>query len=117
MCAYFHMLTSLIRVMYNTKRFQGTVDLSDEAGGEGVAGEEEGVEAGGEAEEASGCCGGVSVNRAILALEATNRLISGTNLTDQEPFFSTNPILSGAKLCFLKSSMIRFATSFAATMT
>ena len=50
------MLTSLIRVMYNTKRFQGTVDLSDEAGGEGVAGEEEGVETGGEAEEASGYC-------------------------------------------------------------
>ena len=55
-CAYFNMLTSPIRVMYNTKRFQETVDLSDEAaGGEVVAGEE-GVETGGEADEASGCC-------------------------------------------------------------
>jgi hypothetical protein len=55
------MLTSLVGVMYNIKDFQVTVDLSDEGGeggGEGVAGEEEEeeVEAGGEAEEASGCC-------------------------------------------------------------
>ncbi len=40
--------------MYNIKDFQVTVDLSDEAGGGGVAGEEE-VKTG-EAEEASGCC-------------------------------------------------------------
>ena len=49
------MLTSLIRVMYNTKRFQETVDLSDEAAAEGLAVEEE-VDTVGEADEASGSC-------------------------------------------------------------
>ncbi len=44
--------------MYNIKDFQAPVVLSDEAGGEGVAGEEEVVvvETAGEADEASGCC-------------------------------------------------------------
>ena len=101
-------------------------DPSEAAVGEGVEeeGEEEeyedaeaGAEGGGEAEEVTGSCLEVSSSRAILGLDATNWLMSLANLTDQEPFFSTNPILSGAKLCFLKSSIIRLATSFVATMT
>ena len=43
------------KISITLKDFQGTVDLSDEAGGEGVAGEEE-VDTGGEVDEASGCC-------------------------------------------------------------
>lgn len=43
------------KISITLKDFQGTVDPSEEAGGEGVVGEE-GVETGGEVEEASGCC-------------------------------------------------------------
>src|SRR5688500_16841675 len=94
--------------------FQDTTDPFEGVVGEG--GVVVGGDGGGDPAEAASCRRGVPVSRASFTFEATNWLRSVAKLTDQEPFFSTNPILSGAKLCFLNSSMIRLVTSFVATM-